>query len=245
MPTDPIALICLGIAAVLVGFAKTGIPGLSIVLVVLLANAFPDQTKQSVGVLLPMLIVGDICALLRYRHHAQWGKLVGLVPAVVLGMGAAWAVLGRIPEHLFRPALGGLVLCLIVLEVCRQRFGWNNLPHHWAFRSGTGFGAGFATTMGNAAGPIMSVYLISQGLPKKQFIGTAAWFFFLVNCSKLPIFWHLHMITLDSLKLDALFAPLIVIGALLGIRLLPHIPQKLFDRLVLILSTLAALKLIV
>lgn len=237
------ALLLGGVAALLVGMAKNGVPGLGILVVPLMALAFP--TRTSVGTLLPMLITGDIIAILYYRRHAQWSKLWGLFPYVACGMALAWFVLKRIDDDHLRPLLGLLVLLLLLLELMRDRLGWTHLPHHPLFAAGTGASAGFATTVGNAAGPIMSLYLISRGLPKQQFVGTAAWFFFIVNVSKVPLYGGLGMITRESLLFDLAMAPLVVAGALLGIRLLPVISQKVFNRLVLILSAVAAISLLV
>lgn len=242
---SPGGWILLGSASAAVGLSKSGIPGVGILQVVLIAQALPDQTRQSVGVLLPILIAGDILALLRYRHHAEWRDLLGLIPSVAVGMGAAWVLLPHLPEAQFRRVLGVLILVLILIEWIR---GLQNVPapsHHPVVRAGTGFGAGFTTTMGNAAGPIMSVYLISRGLPKHAFLGTAAWFFFCVNLTKVPIFASVGMITPDTLLLSATQLPMVALGSGLGILLLPHIPQHWFDRTVLALAALAALRLLV
>jgi uncharacterized membrane protein YfcA len=244
MQMDAQHLALAGAAALLAGVSKTGVPGLSTFVVVLMALAFPNHTKLSVGVLLPLFISGDILAVRAYHRHAQWRRLIGLLPAVVAGMLMARWYLAWVREDLFRPLLGLLVLLMVALEVVRQRMGWDRLPKHWAFVGGTGLAAGFATTVGNVAGPIMGVYFLSQGFVKKQFMGTAAWFFFVVNCSKVPVYWGLGMIDGRTLKFDLFLVPLVAVGALVGIRLLPHIPQRLFNSLVLMLSCLAALRLL-
>jgi uncharacterized protein len=237
--------VLLGLAAASVGLSKSGIPGVGILSVVLIAQALPGQTRLSVGVLLPVLIAGDILALLRYRHHAQWRDLLGLIPSVAVGMAAAWLLLPHLREDLFRPMLGWMILLLIGIEFVRDR-GTTPAPvQHPAFRAATGFGAGFTTTVGNAAGPIMSVYLVSRGLPKHAFLGTAAWFFFCVNVTKVPIYASVGMMTGPSLLLSASLFPLVALGSGLGILLLPHIPQHWFDRTVLALAALAALRLLV
>ena len=243
MPLEPSHLIFACLAALFTGFAKTGVPGLGIFVVVLMALAFPGETKQSVGTLLPLLVVGDIMAIAWYRRHAEWRKLLTLIPAVVVGMVAARFFLVWVNEDMFRPILGGLVLGMIGLELARRRFGFANLPHHWAFVNGTGLLAGFSTTIGNVAGPIMSMYFLSKGWVKEAFLGTAAWFFFTVNVSKIPILWQIDLITPQSLMLDLKLAPLVVLGGCIGYWLLPRIPAHVFTWLVLVLSTLSALKL--
>lgn len=239
--TSHLVFACL--AALCTGLAKTGIPGLGILIVVLMALAFPGETKQSVGTLLPLLVVGDIMAIAWYRRHAEWRKLLTLIPAVVAGIVAARFFLAWIDEDHFSPVLGGLVLGMIGLELARRRFGFEKLPHHWAFVNGTGLLAGFSTTIGNVAGPIMSVYFLSKGWVKEAFMGTAAWFFFTVNVSKLPILWQIDLISKESLMLDLKLAPLVIAGGLMGFWLLPRISAGVFTWMVLILSALSALKL--
>jgi hypothetical protein len=81
-------------------------------------------------------------------------------------------------------------------------------------------------------------------LEKQEFLGTAGWFFFLVNSSKIPLYTALGMITSQTLRLDALLVPVVVLGALLGVLVARHIPQRAFNLLVLLLAGLAALRLV-
>ena len=108
----------------------------------------------------------------------------------------------------------------------------------------TGFLAGFATFLANAAMPVMSVYLVSQGFDKREFIGTAAWFFFLLNLSKLPVYYFMGRMTADVLPFDLWLMPVALLGALIGVYILARIPQKLFNALALILAGVAAVRLI-
>ena len=171
-------------AALLVGLSKTGIPGVAIPAIVFMTEAFAGNEKLSVGALLPVLLVGDLFAVGFYRRHAEWNRLGGLFPYVVAGMVPAAVVLLLVADQHFKLVLGWIVLALLGLEVGRQRFGWTGMPGRWWFVAVAGLLAGFGTTVGNAAGPVMSVYLISRGLPKEQFMGTWAWFFLIVNLAK-------------------------------------------------------------
>ena len=232
------------VAAVLVGLSKTGVPGASIPAVLLTAEAFAGEESLSVGALLPMLLVGDLFAVRYYRQHTQWNRLWRLLPYVVLGMIPGAFVLKYVDHGQFRLVLGWLVLMLLGLELCRRRFNWSNVPNRWWFVMTMGVLAGFGTTVGNAAGPVMGIYLISQGLRKEQFMGTAAWFFFIVNASKLPIYSSLGRITPATLQFDLIMIPIVVVAALVGRRLFSIIPQKVFDPLVLCLAGIAALRLV-
>lgn len=243
------------IAAFLIGVSKTGVPGIGILVVPLLAAAFGG--RASVGTMLPMLIVGDIFAVRWYRQHTQWKRLVELVPWVVIGMALGAFVLWRLGENkggrdLLEPLIGILVLVMLAIHLLRQRWGDRLTPHSPVSIASTGTAAGFATTVSNAAGLIMGIYLTSLGLPKEQFMGTSAWYYFAVNLSKLPIFIALSLlnparpiITSHSLLFNAVVVPVIVAGVYVGKWLLPRIPQRLFDSVVLILAALAAVKLII
>jgi len=237
-------------AALLVGVTKTGMPGLAIPCVVMMAEAFPGNTRLSVGALLPILIVGDVFAITIYRRHAQWHRLWRLFPLVVLGMIPGAFVLyhsggGSSGADRLRPILGGLVLALLLLELARRRFNLDRFAEHRWVTYLTGIVAGFGTIVGNAAGPVMSVYLVSRKMKKHELIGTAAWFFFIVNVSKVPVYSSIGMITRQTLLFDLALAPLVVVGALFGARVMKLVPQKLFDTLVLLLAGIAALWMLV
>ena len=231
-------------AALLVGLSKTGIPGVAIPAIVLMTEAFAGNEKLSVGALLPVLLVGDLFAVGFYRRHAEWKRLGGLFPYVVAGMVPAAVVLLLVADQQFLLVLGWIVSALLSLEVGRQRFGWTEIPGRWWFVAVAGLLAGFGTTVGNAAGPVMSVYLISRGLPKERFMGTWAWFFLIVNLAKAPIFLSLGMITPGTLRFALVVLPALVVGALVGKRLFLIRPQKLFNSLVLILAAAAALRMV-
>ena len=232
------------VAALLVGLSKTGVPGAAIPAILFMTEAFAGNEKLSVGTILPLLLVGDLFAVGFYRKHTQWDRLWGLFPYVVAGAVPAVFVLIAVGHHQFKLVLGWLVLVLLGLEVCRQRFDWTEVPGKWWFVVAVGGLAGFGTVVGNAAGPVMSVYLISRRLPKQQFMGTWAWFFLIVNTAKAPLYLGLGMVTPVTLGFDLVMIPAVVAGALLGRRLFSIIPQSLFDGLVLILAGIAALRLV-
>jgi uncharacterized membrane protein YfcA len=243
------------VAGYLIGVSKTGIPGIATPVVPFLATVF--GSRASVGIMVLMLICGDCFAIAWYRRHARWSRLIGLLPWVVLGMGvgaATLAVIGRLgPGRDYLGLLiGFLVIVMVVLHLLEQR-----IPEHLTPRSPigtalTGIAAGFATTTANAAGPVMTLYFLAHRLTKEQFLGTAAWYYFTLNVSKVPVYMALTalnpadpVITLQSLWLVLSIAPALVGGAVTGRWVLPRIPQKSFDSLVLVLAVASALYLIV
>ncbi|MDD5483142.1 MAG: sulfite exporter TauE/SafE family protein [Kiritimatiellae bacterium] len=225
------------------GLAKTGLPGCGILAVPLMIMIFP--AKLSVGALLPLLIAADICAVTFYHRHAQWKKLLELFPCVLGGIALGTAVLWKTDSVQLKPLLGGLILALLGLELARQRFGWTQFPHKPWFVILMGTLAGFATTLGNVAGPVMNIYFISRGFQKNEFMGTASWYFLIFNCVKIPIYAGLGMITAATLKFDVFIIPAVLAGAFAGRLLLGIVPQRAFNYIVLSLAAIAALRLLI
>ncbi len=235
-------------AALLVGVSKTGIPGVGILVVTLLAQAFGGW--NSVGVMLPMLILGDVFAVAWYKRHAQWDKLVRLLPWVLMGIGGGAVALRFFGQNeetkaLLGPVIGGLVLLMLALHLLGDRLGEHLTPRSRGGTISTGVAAGFATTVSNAAGPIMTIYLAAQQLPKQQFMGTIAWYFFLINLTKVPIYTAQGLFTGQSLLINLYTAPAIILGVFAGRWLLPRISERAFNATILVLAAAGALHLIV
>lgn len=211
-------------------------------MVPLMAMIFP--ARLSVGALLPMLIVGDIFAVSYYGRHTQWKKLFMLLPFVAVGMVPAFVLLSHISDDHLKLLLGIMILVLIGVELLRRKYKWENIPHSWWFSGVSGSLAGFGTAVGNAAGPVMGIYLVSRGFTKQEFMGTKSWFFFIVNVAKIPFYIQRGMIIRETFRFDFYMIPAIIVGVFLGFWVLPKIPQKIFNAIVLILAFAAAVKLL-
>ena len=236
---------CLALAAgVLIGFAKTGVPGTSLPAVAMMAMAFPDDTRKSVGMILLLVLTGDVPAVLYYRKHCDWSKILKLFPYVALGMVPAYFLLGWATGDRLRPILGVLILGLLVVDFFRKRFKWEHLPNSQWFAALMGGLAGFATMVGNAAGPIMTIYCLTLGFERHAFIGTFAWFFFIVNLTKVIPFISQGMITMETLQFGVQLIPMVLLGAAIGIYALPRISQVWFDRMVKFLAAAAGIVLL-
>lgn len=234
------------ICALCIGFSKSGLPNLVILVVTLIMFVFP--ARDSVGILLPMLLIGDAFAVTYYRKNVVWKHLKVLIPWVFIGIVTGYFVLEHVSDSQLKPIIGVIVLAMIVLHFVRQRLGerFNQLlPTAIWFTVLMGILGGFTTMVGNAAGAIMTIYLLVKGLPKKEFVGTGAWFFLIVNVIKFPFYLHLGLITTASLMLNTIMAPIILVGAFIGIKILPFIPQKVFTILILVLAALGGINLIV
>lgn len=232
------------VAALGIGISKSGLPGVSLLHVVIMARLF--SARESTGVILPMLVIGDIAAVSVFRRHARWALLVRTLPAAVAGVAVGWAVLDRFREWQSGPTIGWIVLGLAGIQLVRdcRPIWFEQVPQSRIFGAIIGSIAGTTTMIANAAGPVMGLYLLVVGLPKREFVGTSAWFFLLINLIKIPFSLHLGLITTHTLVFNAKLAPLILAGLWIGRHVVRRLPQRTFDTLVLLFAVIAALKLL-
>jgi uncharacterized membrane protein YfcA len=235
-----------GLCAFLVGVSKTGLPGLGILIVPLMAMALPQHARESTGIMLGMLILGDLFAATYYRRIAQWKHVLRLLPPAFLGIVAGWKAMEYVTNDQLKRIIGLIVLAMLALHFWRTRLRAEDapIPTQWWFGGMLGFLAGVTTMMANAAGPVMVIYLLAMRLPKLAFVGTSAWFFFAVNWLKVPFSAQLALTTGASVKLGLLMLPLIAAGSVAGIFLLHRLPQKAFNALIQLLAAVAAIKLL-
>ncbi|NLO03193.1 MAG: sulfite exporter TauE/SafE family protein [Bacteroidales bacterium] len=237
--------ILLFLCAMLIGMSKVGVPGVSLVAVPILAIIFGG--KASTGILLPILIMADWFGVGYYHRHARWKYLMKLFPWAFAGIGIALWVGEVISDEWFRNIMAIMVFLCIGLMLWKDRKkGGQFFPNTWWFAALMGILGGFATMIGNVAGPIFAIYLLAMHLPKNNYIATGAWFFLILNLVKFPL--HIFVwqtIGWQSLKLDLLLLPGIAAGAVIGIWLVKKIPDKTYRTFVIIVTALSALLLLI
>jgi len=241
---DLLSWVIVALGSIMVGVSKTGVPGVGILVVPLMATVLP--TGASVGFVLGILMVGDLFAIIYHRRNAEWRYMLHLLPAAAAGIVAGYFILGVVDERQLRPIIGAITLVMLGVNYWRERDRTEEtkIPTQWWFAAGLGFVAGVTSMMANAAGPIMLIYLLAMRLPKIEFVGTGAWFFFIVNWIKVPFSAKLGLMTIETIKLNVMMVPLIAAGAALGIFLLHRVPQKAFTAIVQVLAVAAAVKLL-
>lgn len=237
------------LGALLIGISKTGIAGLGVFAVALFTLVFP--ARASTGMVLPILIVGDMVAVVTYRRDAVWTYLFRLLPWTVPGVAAGYFALGLLDPTQVGRLIGVILLLITALQYWRMRSRrgveqvGESLAHTFWLAALVGALAGFFTMVSNASGPIMIIYLLAMGLPKIEFMGTSAWFYFLLNVGKAPLSYNLGLITPQSLAFGALMAPFALMGGLAGYQILKRIDQRWFEQLALIFTAVAAIRLVV
>lgn len=246
MPSlSPFEWLLVILAGMGIGLSKSGFSGVSLFHVLVFAFLF--GAKASTGIVLPMLFMGDTCAVLLFKQHARWDYVRRLLWPTTLGVVIGWLVMLRLDETAYKPLIGVIIVGLTALQLGRMwKPDWfARMPHSLWFAWTVGLLAGFSTMIANAAGPIVSLYLLTVALPKHELVGTHAWLFLILNFVKLPFSYHLQLIAPATLSLNVLLFPAILAGLFGGRWLINRIPQRLFDSLILIFSAVAAIRLIV
>lgn len=232
-----------GICALMLGFSRTAFNSVSILAIPLLAAIFGGKTSSAI--VLPLLIAGDLMAVKKYNTSTNWSYLLRLLPWSLGGLTIGVFVGNLVNDRQFTMIIGfSVMLCLVMMIWLEQRGKEKPLPNPWWLGALIGLAGGFTTMIGNAAGPVINVYFLAMRLPKFEFIGTSAWYYLLVNLAKVPLqvlVWK--AVTPSILAFAGVMIPVILLGALLGIRAVKRIPEKPFRVVVTVLTGVAVLKL--
>jgi uncharacterized membrane protein YfcA len=228
-PWETAAVIFSGLC---IGLSKTGLNGITTVMIPILALIF--GAKESTGVVLPMLCFADLLAAAWYRRNAEWRYIIRLLPWTLGGFGLALLADRLIPPRAFKFLIGVCIFAGLGVMVWNDRRGKEAaIPSSWWFQAVFGVMGGFSTMIGNAAGPIMSVFLLAVRLPKASIVGTAAWFFLIVNYLKIPLQYFVwHNISPRSLLFNLTLIPVILAGAALGVLLVKKVSERVYRILV-------------
>jgi uncharacterized membrane protein YfcA len=211
-------------------------------MIVVPALAFIFGAKQSTGVLLPILMMADLFGVAYYRRHANWNHLIKVLPWAVIGLLLALWIGEIVNDEQFKNLIAILVFFSIGLMVWQdKRKGTNFFPDKWWFAASMGILGGFATMIGNVAGPVFAIYLLAMHLPKNSFIGTGAWFFLIINFTKFPLqLFVWDNINLQTLTVDLITLPAIALGAVLGFKMVKIIPERIYRGFVIAITVISA-----
>lgn len=241
-----------GAAILIQGISKSGFAGgagiLSLPLMMLVM-----PVNRVAAVLLPLLILCDFNAIYNHWDNKVWKPILEIyIPSIVgILLGAlVWWQVGRqgVEEYgaLIKRFVGVIAIVFALYIVAREAsMKW--VANHRAGRKTAlvaGVAAGFTSTIAHAAGPIVSLFIFSQGLGKSLFVGTVAWTFTLINLTKLPFYCAVGLVDLGVLRFDALLVPLIPIGSYMGKWMHTRISERLFNRVIMILTLISGIELL-
>lgn len=231
----------IGLVALLIGMAKTGVNGAGMLAVPLLASIFGGQ--RSSGILLPMLLLADVLGVWYYHRHASWQHLKILFPWAAVGVIVGTLIGSYFNDSVFKMVMAIIIVVSVIIMLWLEKWGTSeNIPKQKSFVVATGIAGGFTSMVGNLAGSVMSVYLLSIRLRKNEFIGTTAWFFLVVNWFKVPFHVFVwHTITIETVLFDLFTLPLIIFGAYLGILIVKRLTETMYRWFIIGMTLIAAI----
>ncbi len=226
--------------ALLLGISKAGIKGIASLIVTGLALVY--GAKESTGILMPLLLVGDVFAIIYYKRHLQKKHLFKLLPWMIIGVLIGVAGGTYISERVFKYGMASIILFSVALMYYWENKKDKTVPTHWTFGSSMGLLAGFTTMIGNLAGAFSNIYFLALRLPKNNFIGTAAWLFFIINAFKVPFhIWSWETINKSSVIISLKLVPFVIIGLVMGVFLVQKIENEHYRKLILLFTAIGGI----
>ena len=228
------------IAAIVLGISKAGLKGLGVLIVTLMALSYP--AKASTGILLPLLVFADIMAVIYYKKHANWTLIFKFLPWMIIGILLGVIVGKDLPAVYFKQGMAVIIIVSVIIMYAWERMKVNSIPSSAWFAGSMGTAAGFTTMIGNLAGAFSNIYFLALRIPKNEFIGTAAWLFFIVNIFKLPFhIWSWGTINSDSFIISLKLIPWVIIGFIAGIWIVKQFKNAQYRQFILIMTAIGAL----
>ena len=236
-------LIALG-CALLLGIAKSGIKGLAVMIVTGLALVY--GARESTRTLMPLLVCGDIFAVIYYKRHVKWIYLKKLLPWMIAGVLIGVFFGKDLPEDIFKSGMALIIILSVVMMYYWEHKIKKEVPSHSSFTAVMGIMAGFTTMVGNLAGAFSNIYFLAIKLPKNEFIGTAAWLFFFINLFKVPFhIWTWGTINWESLKISLSLIPAVITGLILGVYFVKKIKNNKYRKLILLLTGIGGIAILI
>lgn len=226
-------------AAFILGISKAGIKGIAIIIVTMMALAF--GARESTGLLVPLLVVGDVFAVIYYNRHARWSYIIRFLPWMLAGLLLGVLIGNELPAQAFKTSMVLVILGSVLMMYWWDKRKSSSVPTHWAFGGLIGILAGITTMIGNLAGAFSNIYFLAMRLPKNEFIGTAAWLFLIINVVKLPFHFYVwETIDRESLLINLRLVPAILLGLFVGVRLVKLLREGFYRKMILLLTALGA-----
>jgi uncharacterized protein len=226
------------IGAVMIGLSKGGFGGPVLVsmLTPLLTLALP--AGQAVGIVLPLLIFGDIFAVWIYWKKWDMRQIKLLLPSAVVGIILGEAVLLSLvssnQNDLLRRLLGLFTLLVVLYKVGSgwikslqyEPRGWHGYLAGWA--------AGFGSALANVGSPPFTAYMLLQDVSPISFLGTSSLFFAIANVIKLPFtLLNSNVLDVHQFLSIAWVLPLIPIATWIGKKFTLWLNPKTFENIIL------------
>ncbi len=234
--------VCATAASFLVGASKGGLQGVGVLSVPVMALA--TSPVVAAGILLPILVVSDWYGLWMFRKHYDMRNIKIMVAAGIIGILIGWATASITSDDLVKFVVGVIGLSYFVDGLLKGKRVIEAKPADLPRGFFWGTIAGFTSFVAHAGGPPYQMYVLPQKLDKMTYAGTATIVFAVINFLKLPPYWMLGQINVNSLEVGAALTPIALVGALAGFNVTKFMPEKIFFRFVEIALFLLSLNLI-
>jgi len=229
-----------GIAAFSIGISKAGLKGISTLFVTVFALVF--GSKMSTGIVLPLLTIGDLFAITYYRKDVNWKLFFKIFPWMIAGVIIGTFIGKDLPETLFKYGMAAIIFVSVGIMLWWDQRKSEMIPDHWLFGGSLGVLGGITTMIGNLAGAFVNIFFLAMRIPKAEFIGTAAWLFFFVNLFKWPFhIFSWKTISQESLMIDLYLLTPLVLGLILGVKIVSMINETFYRKMILILTAIGAI----
>jgi uncharacterized protein len=244
MPNDILFWFFAGLAALVVGGSKGGVPGIGILGVPVLSQVISPVVAA--GLLLPIFILSDLYGLWLYRKSYDTRNIIIIVAAATIGIAVGWATAQYNSDALVKFLVGsiGLWYAADLYFKSRRKVPAEARPADIPRGIFWGSLAGFTSFVAHAGGTPYQMFVLPQKLDKMTYAGTTTIAFSVINLLKLPPYWQLGQVNVGSLWTAAYLVPVALFGAWGGYKLTKLLPQKMFFRCVEIALFLVSLKLI-
>ncbi|HJS11295.1 sulfite exporter TauE/SafE family protein [Sphingopyxis sp.] len=241
---DPLTLLVLAAAVILLGLAKGGLSGVGALATPLVALVLPPTIAAAL--LLPILIVQDVVSVWSFRK--TWdGWIIGwMLPGAAVGIAAGYAYAERVDEAKLMAALGAITLAFGLYRLWVERGGRVVAASTSPGWVGSLFGVatGFTSQIAHAGGPPFQMWVTPRRLPHLVFVGTSSILFAAINWMKVPAYIALGAFPHEVLVAAALLMPLAIVSTLLTVRWLKRIDGARFYVLIYVLMVLLGAKLL-
>ena len=246
-------LLILALYAFLAGWERAGLRASLMPAVPLLVGSM--GAVNALGYMIPILITGDLFSISYYKKHADGKSIKKLIPFAAAGILAGMIAGQKISGSSFKQIIAVLVILSLVINLINRNLqksctekktGIKDCDNSILKKTGPLFSTvtGFVSMLGGSGGPVISTYYLITGVKKNSFIGTTAWFFFLVNIIKTPLYFFIWKnISKASLITDLFMLPLLAAGIYSGVFIVKRINENVFRVIIYSVTFLSAVKL--
>lgn len=238
-------ILILGLAAFLVGLGKGGLGGsIGALVTILMAQVVPIENV--IGILLPVLILGDAFSMA--AHWGKWNRRIALllIPGAVVGVTVGTYFISSVTSDMLRIGVAIIALIFVVYKFLEDRImkDVKYQSHNWhGWLAGTI--SGFTSSLAHAGGPPASIYLLMQDLTPRVFVATSVLFFTILNWIKVPYYAVIGIFDFDFLLRVIWLAPLVPLGVCVGRLFAERVDKVLFERIILVLLFISAINLLI